>query len=166
MVSQHGLKVTAIHKYLKYKSERPFSWFHEGISNARRAGDSDPAFKQLGDTYKLKGNSFYEKMIEDLMKHQRTTFTINEDLADKAFKSPFFEDLKEINRAFEIKERKRRVKIMRPYQLAKLRMLEFYCDFLDYYFDRKDFELLQMDTGSLYIAFSAENLDDVVKAEL
>ena len=45
-------------------------------------------------------------------------------------------------------------------------MLEFYYDFLDYYFDRKDFELLQTDTDSLYIAWSGENIDDLVKTEL
>ena len=61
-----------------------------------------------------------------------TIFTNNEDLADKAFRSPYFEDLEEINGALKIKERRRRVNIVRPcqcgiavYQLAKLRMLDF-----------------------------------------
>ena len=40
--------------------------------------------KTLGNTHKLKGNSFYGKMIEDLMRNIRTTFTTNEDLVDKA----------------------------------------------------------------------------------
>ena len=95
--------------------------------------------KQFGDTHKLKGNSFYGKMIEDLMKHIRTTFTTNENLVDQSFKSPYFVDLEEINGAFKIKERKKRVNITRPYQcgiavyqVAKLRMLEFYYDFLDF----------------------------------
>ena len=112
----HGLNVTAIHKYQEYKLGKPFSWLPEKVGNARRDGDSDPALKQLGDTYKLKGNSFYRKMIDNLMKHQRTMFTTNEDLVDKAFRSPFFEELEKINGAFEIKKRKRRVNIMRPYQ--------------------------------------------------
>ena len=111
-------------------------------------------------------------MIEDLMRHIRTTFTTNENLVDQSFRSPYFVDL-EINGAFEIKERKKRVNIMRPYQcgiavyqLAKLRMLEFNYDFLDYYFNRRDLELLQMDTDSLYIAWSGENINDLVKPEL
>ena len=45
-------------------------------------------------------------------------------------------------------------------------MLEFYYDFFDYYFDRRDFELLQMDTDLLYIAWSGENIDNLVKLEL
>ena len=112
-------------------------------------------------------------MIEDLMRHIKTTFTTNEDLVDQFFRSPYFEDFKEIIRAFEIKEDKKRVNITRPYQcgiavykLAKLRMLEFYYNFLDYHFDRKNFELLHMDTDSLYIAWSGKNINDLVKSEL
>ena len=69
-------------------------------------------------------------------------FTTKEDLADKAFRSSYFEDLKEVNGAFEMKEYKRRVNITRPYQcgiavyqLIKLRMLELYYAFLDKYLD-------------------------------
>ena len=45
-------------------------------------------------------------------------------------------------------------------------MLEFYYDFLDRYFDRRDFELIQMDTDSNYMAISAEKLEDIFKPEL
>ena len=170
---EHGLKVTGIYKYLSYTPGKPFSWFPEEVSSARRNGDENPALKALGDTFKLKGNSFYGKMIEDLTKHVCVTFTRDEDSVDKAFRSPFFEDLEEINEAYEISERKRRVSITRPYQcgiavyqLAKLRMLEFYYDFLDVYFERRDFELIQMDTDSLYMDLSGPNLDELVKPPL
>ena len=49
------------------------------------------------------------------------------------------------------------------YQLAKLRMLEFYYDFLDEYFSRQDFELCYMDTDSFYLAMSGDSLDDIVR---
>ena len=42
-------------------------------------------------------------------------------------------------------------------------MLEFYYDFIDYYFDRSDFELVYSDTDSYYIAYSDEDLDNLVK---
>ena len=77
-------------------------------------GNNDPALKQHEDTYKLKGNSFYGKMVEDLAKRQRTMFMTNDDLVGKAFRFPFFEDLKEINGAFKRKECKRKVNITRP----------------------------------------------------
>jgi len=45
-------------------------------------------------------------------------------------------------------------------------MLEFYYDFLDRYLDRRDFELIQMDTDSLYMGISSERLEDLVRPEL
>ena len=170
----HGLQVTKIHRYISYTSSRPFKWFPEEVSSARRAADNDKNKKQLGDTAKLKGNSFYGKMIENLEKHMTTKFTRDEKLIDKIFRSPFFEDLEEINAGvFEVRQRKRQVTITRPYQcgiavyqLAKLRMLEFYYDFLDKFCDRRDFELIQMDTDSFYMALSANDFDDIIKPEM
>ena len=52
------------------------------------------------------------------------------------------------------------------YQLAKLRMLEFYYDFLDNYFSRQDFELCYMGTDSFYLAMSGDSLDDIVRPEM
>ena len=50
--------------------------------------------------------------------------------------------------------------------MAKLRMLQFYYDFLDRYLDRKDFELIQMDTDSNYMAISGKTLEEIVKPEM
>ena len=46
----HGLIVTEIYKYLRYKASKPFSWFLEEVSKVKRDGDSNPALKKLGDT--------------------------------------------------------------------------------------------------------------------
>ena len=170
----HGLQVTKIHRYISYISGRPFKWFPEEVSSARRDADNDKNKKQLGDTAKLKGNSFYGKMIENLEKHISTKFTTDEKLIDNIFRSPFFEDLEEINEGvFEVRQRKKQVTITRPYQcgiavyqLAKLRMLEFYYDFLDKFCDRRDFELIQMDTDSFYMALSANDFDEIIKPEM
>ena len=153
----------------------PFSWFSEEVSNARREADKDPKEmkKQLGNVEKLKGNSFYRKMIEDLGRHKSTKFTCEERSVDKAFRSPFFDNLKKIGGAYEIKEFKQTVMIKRPHQcgiaahqLAKLRMLEFYYGFLDKYFSRQDFELCYMDTDWFYLAMSGDSLDEIVKLEM
>ena len=96
-------------------------------------------------------------MIEDLGRHWSTKFTRKEMAVDKALRSLFFNDLEEIGGAYEIKEFKRIVMIKRSYQcglavyqLAKLRMLEFYYNFLDKYLSRQDFELCCMDTDPFY----------------
>ena len=81
------------------------------MPNARREADKDPLKKQLGDVAKLKGNSFYGKMIEDLGRHKITKFTREEMVVDKAVRSPFFDNLEEIGAAYEIKELKRTVMI-------------------------------------------------------
>ena len=113
-------------------------------------------------------------MIENLEKHMNTKFTIDENLIDKIFRSPYFDELEEISEgAFEVRQRKRQVTITRPYQcgiavyqLAKLRMLEFYYDFVDKFCDRRDFELIQMDTDSFYMALSAEDFEEIIRPEL
>ena len=112
-------------------------------------------------------------MIESLERQTRVIYTKDEKVVDRALRSAYFEDLDEIGRAYELESRKPRILIKRPfqigiavYQLAKLRMLEFYYDFLDRYLDRRDFELIQMDTDSNYMAISGEKLEDIVRPEL
>ena len=92
---------------------------------------------------------------------------------DKALRSLFFENLEEVGGAYEIKERKQTVMIKRPYQcgiavyqLAKLRLLEIYYDFLGKYFSRQDLELCYMDTDSFCLAISGDSLDEIVKSEM
>ncbi|XP_057312292.1 uncharacterized protein LOC130653799 [Hydractinia symbiolongicarpus] len=153
----HGLKVTAFYQFIKYKRGKPFAWFPEEIADARRQADKDPDKRIAGDTAKLKGTSFYGKMIEDQARHANTTFTRDEKKVDAAMRSPYLEDLEEIGDAYEIREGKKKVHIDRAYQcgiavyqLAKLRMLEFYYDFID----------------NAYFAISGEELPDVVRPKL
>ena len=56
---EHGLKVTAFHELLLYTSGRPFDWFPEEVAQARREADKHGDKKIVGETPKLKGNSFY-----------------------------------------------------------------------------------------------------------
>ena len=52
------------------------------------------------------------------------------------------------------------------YQYSKLRMLEFYYDFVDVFVDRRDFQYCAMDTDSAYIALSGDTLEEVIKPDL
>ena len=40
-----------------------------------------------------------------------------------------------------------------------------YFDCIDQFCDRSDFQLCEMDTDSLYMAISADGLDDIIKPE-
>ena len=97
----------------------------------------------------------------------------DEKVFDRALRSVYIEDLDEIGEAHELESRKPRVTINRAfqvgiavYQLAKLRMLEFYYEFLDRFVARQDFELIEMVTDSNYLAISRESLEEVVKPEM
>ena len=161
---KHGLRLTAVHQLIEYEPGMPFSWFPEKLVSARRKADKYSLKKQLGDVAKLKRNSFYGKMIEDLGRHKSMKFTLKGTVVSKTLRSPFFDNLEEVGGAYEIKELKRTVMIKKPYQcdivvyqLAKLRMLELYYDFLDKYFCRQDFELCYMDTDSVYLTMSGDS---------
>ena len=101
---QYSLRLTTVPQLVEYKPGKPFLWFPEEVAGARRKADKDP-LKKLGNIAKLKGNSFYGKMIEDFGRHKSTKFTREERDVDKALRSPFFFDnLEEIGGAYEIKE--------------------------------------------------------------
>ncbi|XP_078356057.1 uncharacterized protein LOC144640871 [Oculina patagonica] len=170
---EHGAVITAVHRTIDYEPKKIFNWFVEQVTEARRTGDVERCKALLADVFKLLGNSAYGKLIEALERQTNVIYTKDEKVVDRALRSAYFSDLDEIGEAYELESRKPRITINRPfqvgiavYQLAKLRILEFYYDFLDKYVDRKDFELIQMDTDSCYMAISASKLEDIVKPEL
>ena len=169
----HGAVIKRVYRTIDYTPAKIFPWFVEQVTEARRTGDVEKSKALLADIFKLLGNSGYGKLIEALERQTNVIYTKDEKVVDRALRSAYFSDLDEIGEAYELESRKSRITIRRPfqigiavYQLAKLRMLEFYYDFLDRYFDRKDFELIQMDTDSNYMAISGKKLEDIVKPEL
>ncbi|MCU7845747.1 MAG: DNA polymerase [Candidatus Thiodiazotropha sp. (ex Monitilora ramsayi)] len=170
---EHGAVITAVYRTIDYQSTKIFAWFVEQVTTARRTGDTDKSKALLAEVFKLMGNSGYGKLIEALERQTNVIYTKNEKVVDRALRSAYFHDLDELGDAYELESKKPRLTIKRPfqigiavYQLAKLRMLEFYHDFLDKYIDRRDYELIQMDTDSNYMAISAERLEEVVRPEL
>ena len=100
----HDLRLTAVHQPVEYEPGKPFSWFPEEVAKVIHETDKDPLKKQVGDVTKLKGNSFYGKMIEHLGRHKSTKFTRKETVVDKALIPPFFDNLEEIGGAYVINE--------------------------------------------------------------
>ena len=114
---------------------------------ARRTGDTDKSKALLAEVFKLLGNSANGKNLEAVERQTSVLFTKDKKLVDRTLRCAYFEDLDELGQAYELESWKPRTTINRPfqigiavYQLAKLRMLEFYYDFLDRYFSRRDFE--------------------------
>ena len=165
-----GLKLTAVYRTIDYEPREIFSWFVNEVANNRRKGDADKDKALLAEVFKLLGNSAYGKFIEAVERHTNTIYTCDEEEVDKSLRSARFKTLEEIGPAYKIELRKSKITIDRPfqvgivvYQLAKLRMLQFYYEFLDFYLDRRDFELIQMDTDSMYFALSRERLEDAIR---
>ena len=74
---------------------------------------------------------------------------------------------------YKVEKTKKKINLDLPIHLgvfilnyAKLRMLEFYYDFLDHYLPHEDFEVLEMDTDSNYLGITGENVEDLIKPEL
>ena len=74
---------------------------------------------------------------------------------------------------YEVQSCKKSIKLNLPiqvrflvYQYAKLRMLQFYYDFLDKYLDRSDYQTCKMDTDSAYIAIAGDSVESLMKLEL
>ena len=166
----HGLKLTAVYRTIDYEPREIFSWFVNEVANNRRKGDADKDKALLAEVFKLLGNSAYGKFIEAVERHTNTIYTCDEEEVDKSLRSARFKTLEEIGPAYKVELRKSKINIDRPfqvgivvYQLAKLRMLQIYYEFPDFYLDRRDFELIQMDTDSMYFALSRERLEDAIR---
>ena len=112
-------------------------------------------------------------MIMDQEKHQKIEYVKgNRDISLKV-NLPTFRKMEDLGDDFaEIELMKAHQKLNLPIQIgfailqyAKLKMLEWYYDFLLEYVDRDDFEYIEMDTDSAYFAITAPTLEDVIKPE-
>lgn len=134
-----GLKVTKIYSIFSYKRAAIFRRFGESVSDARRQGDADPDKALMADMAKLIGNSVYGKTITNKEKHRDVKYVIGKQQASAKVKSARFLSLDELgNDLYEIESRKYSINMDIPVvigfvilQYAKLRMLQFYYDFLD-----------------------------------
>lgn len=172
---EHGLIVTRIYTVVESASMNCFSEFTKNISETRRKGDCDKSLTVVSDTAKVEGNSAYGSLLLNKDKFVNIKFIEGVENASKKVNEPLFVKLTELDSAnnyYEIQMAKKRIVHNMPIQLgffvlqyAKLRMLQFYYDFLDQYIDRSDFEFMEMDTDSAYFAISGHSLDDIIKSE-
>ncbi|KAG2764463.1 hypothetical protein PC129_g24032 [Phytophthora cactorum] len=146
----------------------------EAVSSARRVGDEEKSKDMIAEMMKLVGNSAFGRSGMDMSKHKQVKYESNENKIKSRIEHFMFHGLEELNDSCEITMKKRRLNNKNPihlsiaiYQLAKLRMLEFYNDCIGFYFDRPDFQYQEMNTDSAYIAFSCKTpFQECVKPEL
>ena len=153
----HGLEITQIHEFIQFHSERCFLNLAERIANAQREADVNPSKQILALTQKLTGNSLYSATLLNKEKHRDLTYHTDPTIS-KTTNQPNFASLNPISTAlYEVQSLKKKISHNLPiyvgvgvYLNAKLRMFEFYYDFLLKFVSKDQFELVEMDTDSFY----------------
>ena len=136
--------------------------------DARRQGDETQNSSVVAEIMKLLANTPYENQIMDRSQHTVTKF-LNVEKTHSAINSKMFKRLNHItDQLYEVELVKSEIEHREPIfagffilQYTKLRKLEFYYIFFKKICDTDKYEELEMDTDCLYIALSAENLEDV-----
>ena len=134
----HGLVVDRVYQIIEYEPKPCFQNFGDSVSAARRAGDADPDKSIIADTMKLLGNSAYGKTVTNVDRHRDIKYS-TEVGTSALVNNKRFRQLDVVTEdAYEITSSKARVTYDLPhhigffvYQYAKLRMLQFYYDFVD-----------------------------------
>ena len=170
---QHGLVVDDIQQVIEYQPQRCFKAFGETASNARRQGDLDPSKAILADTFKLLGNSAYDKTITNVARQTDVSYT-DEKRTQQLVNDTLFRKLTPLtDNLFEVEMTKSKLNWNLPlqigffvYQYAKLKMLQFHSDLVDKYLFRDDCQLCEMDTDSLYMALSTSTFEEAVQPNL
>ena len=166
------LVVDRLYKIIEYELNPCFRRFGESVSTARRAGDEDPDKAIIADTMKLLGNSGYGKTVTNVDRHRDVKYC-NEIGTSSLINNKRFRQLNVVtDDAYEIEINKSVVKYTLPlhivffvYQYAKLRMLQFYYDFVHRYVERPLFQYCEMDTDSAYISLAGESIDGLVRID-
>ena len=134
----HGLVVDHVYQVVEYERKPCFRNFGESVSTARRNGDSDPEKAIIADTMKLLGNSGYGKTVTNVDRHRNVTYSTEVGTSLLINNKRFCQLDVVAEDAYEVTSNKARVTYDLPhhigffvYQYAKLRMLEFYYDFVD-----------------------------------
>ena len=168
-----GLKVTRLELVIGYNGAPVFDWFVNEVVRDRRLADLGGAeFKMKGEASKLKGNCGYGRTLMDKSKHTKLSFAKRENLPNHV-NNPFLKMYDELNEhIFEVEKKHKKIVHDLPVQIglavysyAKLRMLEFW-EFINTFLVNDLYQLMEMDTDSLYIAFARDTIDDCVRPEL
>ena len=159
---EKGLIVTKIYGYIRARRGKLFTSFVQKVSDERRKGDHDPNHAIIAEMWKLVGNSAFGRTGMNKSNFRNVDYG-NEKKYIKMLGSPRFKDANQYGDMFEISSQKRIIKQNIPIQVAcsiyddsKLKMSQFYYDFVDKYLSRDDFQYIEMDTDSAYMALTGD----------
>ena len=122
---------------------------------------------------KFLANSSYGYQTRDRSRHTVTKY-LTDQKTHVANKSKLFKKLDHVNNSlYEVELAKAQIEHKEPIivgflilQYAKLRLLELYYNFFTRFCDVNQFEELEMDTDSLYLALAEKELEDCIRPEM
>ncbi len=171
----HGMAVTQIYSVIEYAPSKCFKQFTDTIIKERRNAQLKKSNELRASYFKILGNSGFGSLLMNLLKHRKIRYVKGKLRTALHINNPLFQKLSVVSEKsdiYEVEMRKRKIVMNTPIQLGntvlqygKLRMLQFYYDFLIIFFERNSFQLLEMDTDSFYLAFNRKCIDDCVKPE-
>ena len=168
-----GLVVRKIHRFVEYNPEKCFNSFVQSAVDARRKGDENPNSSVIAKTMKLLAKSSYGCQILDRSRQTATKY-LSDEKTHAAINSKLFKRLDQLNNSLyevelakaEIEQNESTIVGFFILQYAKLRMLELYYSFFTKFCDINKFEVLEMDTDSLYLALAEKELEDCTRPEM
>jgi hypothetical protein len=169
----HGLIITKVYSFIHARPNKPFIKFMDAVAQARRNGDSGGS-EIIAEMMKLIGNSSFGRSGMNKNKQNRIIYCLGDKKALKYTQKRLYRDGVPIGEnTYEITMGKRTIRQNMPiqvasavYQLAKLRMLEFFYDCIKKYVRDDCYQFCEMDTDSLYLAIAGETIEDIIKPEM
>ena len=169
---QLGLVYKKIHRFVQYTPRKCFDTLVESALDARGQGDENPNSSVVAETMKLLANCSNGYQIMDRSRHTVTKY-LTDEKTHSAIISKMFKWLNHVSdQLYEVDSVKSVIEHREPIivgffilQYAKLRKLELYYNFFKNFCDTDKYEELEMDTDSLYLVLSEENLEDVILPE-
>jgi len=174
---EHGCKISKVYTVQEYTPKKCFKDLAEKLSAERAKGDQVGATdeqKILALNAKITANSIYGALLMNKDHHQHVSFVPNGFPVCRLVNMSTFKDAEYAgDKHTEITSQKIIIHQNVPIQisktildLAKMKISQFFWDVLDYFIDRDDYQIFQMDTDSLYFGLAKKTFEQCVKPHL
>ena len=160
------------YRFVDYIPVKCLNKFVQSAANARREGYENPNSSVVAETTKLLANSYHDYQNMDPSRHT-VTKKVSDEKTHGAINTKLFKRLVQINdQLYEAEEAKAEIENRETVivgflilQYANFRMLEPYYNFFERFCDDNNFEEVEMDTDSLYLALSEKEFYDCIREE-
>jgi len=168
---EHGCIITKMHGVIEENRRKIFANFMNWVSDERRKGDIDKKYAIISECCETIGNSSFGRTIMDKNKHKYIKY--GDEIKFNKCKNKFtFHNSDKYENVYEIVLNKKSIKQNMPLQVgcsvfddSKLKMYQFYYDCIDKYIDRSNYQYIEMDCDSAYMALAAD-FNDLIKPVL